>query len=250
MAIRSAGDWLRLVSGLVAAFTLFQWSAVALGSDRGQAGIVVGALVTGATLAVERVWFAATLPGAARSVGLGAPRQSALLASTVVSGLLVLTVPLYALTTGWRWTMEVDWWKRLPGLAAQAGVAEEVLFRGYLFGHLRRGRSFWRAASISMLPFVAVHLLMFFTMPWPVAGASLLLAVFISFPMAHLYEVGHATIWGPALLHFVVQGTVKSIHLDGESAAAFPLVWMAACAVVPLLTLFVPRPAALNRPPD
>ena len=52
-----------------------------------------------------------------------------------------------------------------------------------------------------MLPFVAVHLLMFFTMPWPVAGlASLLLAVVISFPMAHLYELGNATIWAPALL--------------------------------------------------
>jgi membrane protease YdiL (CAAX protease family) len=44
-------------------------------------------------------------------------------------------------------------------------VAEEVLFRGYLFGHLRRGRSFWRAAVLSMLPFVCVHLLLFFTMP-------------------------------------------------------------------------------------
>ena len=26
----------------------------------------------------------------------------------------------------------------LPGLLAQGGIAEEVLFRGYLFGHLRR----------------------------------------------------------------------------------------------------------------
>ena len=93
-----------------------------------------------------------------------------------------------------------------------------------------------------MLPFVAVHLLMFFTMPWPVAAASLLLAVVISFPMAHLYELGNATIWAPALLHFIVQGTVKSIHLKGDSAAEFPLVWITACAVGPLLTLFVPRP--------
>lgn len=97
-----------------------------------------------------------------------------------------------------------------------------------------------------MLPFLAVHLLMFVTMAWPVAVASLLLAVVISFPLAHLYELGNATIWAPALLHFIVQGTVKSMHLGGDSAAAFPLVRMAACAVVPLLTLFVPRP----RTPD
>jgi membrane protease YdiL (CAAX protease family) len=242
MAIRSPGDWWRLLAGLAAVFALFQWSAVFLGSDRGQAGMIVGAIVTSATLVVERWWFASTLAGAARNIGFGAPARSALLASSGISVLLVLTVPLYVLATGARWTMATDWWWRLPGLAAQAGIAEEVLFRGYLFGHLRNGRSFWRAAAISMLPFVAVHLSMFFTMPWPVAVASLFLAVVISFPMAHLYDVGHATVWAPALLHFVVQGTVKSIHLDGDAGATFPLVWMAACAVVPLLALFVPRP--------
>jgi hypothetical protein len=33
--------------------------------------------------------------------------------------------------------------------------------------------------------------------------------------MTRLYELGRATIWAPALLHFVVQGTVKSVHFDG-----------------------------------
>ena len=99
----------------------------------------------------------------------------------------------------------------MPGLFAQAGIAEEVLFRGYLFGHLRRGRSFWRAALLSMLPFVAVHLLLFATMPWPIAAAALLLAVIVAFPLARLYELGGATIWAPALLHFVIQGTVKIV---------------------------------------
>ena len=46
------------------------------------------------------------------------------------------------------------WISLLPGLFAQAGIAEEVLFRGYLFGHMRVGRTFWRAAAVSMLPFV------------------------------------------------------------------------------------------------
>lgn len=247
MAIRSTGDWMRLVGGLVAVFVLFHWSAVVLGSDRGQAGVLVGAIVTGALLVVERWWFASTFLGAARALGLGAPGWAALLWSAVISSMLVVTVPLYLWTTSSLWTMELDWWRRLPGLAAQAGIAEEALFRGYLFGHLRRGRSFSRAAALSMLPFVTVHLLMFFTMPWPVALASLLLAVVISFPMAHLYEVGHATIWAPALLHFVVQGTVKSIHLDGDVAASFPLIWITACAVIPLLALVVPRPVAPDR---
>jgi hypothetical protein len=76
---------------------------------------------------------------------------------------------------------------------------------------------------------------------------DLLLAVVISFPMTHLHELGGATIWAPALLHFVVQGTVKSVYFVGDAGAAFPLVWMAASALVPLLALFVPRPVACGR---
>jgi membrane protease YdiL (CAAX protease family) len=241
--IESPGSWLWLACGVLGVFILFQWSATALGSDRGQAGLAVGAIVTAATLIVERAGFSTTWAGAARAVGFGAPGRSAMLVAAAVSVLLLLTVPVYVVATDSRWSMHVHWWQQLPGLFAQAGVAEEVLFRGYLFRSLRAGRSFWRAASLSMLPFVAVHLLMFSTMPWPVAVASLLLAVVISFPMAHLFELGNATIWAPALLHFVVQGTVKSIDVDGGGTPAFPLVWIAASAVVPALAMFVRRPA-------
>ena len=94
-----------------------------------------------------------------------------------------------------------------------------------------------------MLPFVLVHLLMFVNLPWPVALASLLLSVVISFPMAHLFELGGGTIWPPALLHFVVQGTVKVIDLAGEGTASFPLVWIAASAVVPLAVFLFTRRA-------
>ncbi len=118
------------------------------------------------------------------------------------------------------------------------------------FGHLRRGRSFWRAATISMLPFVAVHVFLFFTMPWPIALAAVLLAVALSFPLAHLFEVGGATIWAPALLHFVIQGTVKVVVVSDEGSWAFPLVWMAASGLVPWLSLIVARPQRLMQPAD
>ena len=129
-----------------------------------------------------------------------------------------------------------------PGLFAQAGIAEEILFRGYLFGRLRRGRSFWRAAWLSMIPFVGVHLLLFFTMPWPVALAALLLSVALSFPFAHLFELGGGTIWPPALLHFVVQGTVKVLVMSGPASSLFPFVWIASSAVLPMLALVISRP--------
>jgi hypothetical protein len=92
-----------------------------------------------------------------------------------------------------------------------------------------------------MLPFVGVHLFLFLTMPWPIALAAVLLAVALSFPFAHLFEIGGATIWAPALLHFIIQGTVKVVVVSGDGRPAFPLVWMLASALVPWLSLLVAR---------
>ena len=132
-----------------------------------------------------------------------------------------------------------------PGLFAQAGIAEEALFRGYLFGRLRRGRSFWHAAALAAVPFVLVHLILFATMPWQVALAAVLLSVILSFPLAYLFELGGNTIWAPALLHFTVQGAIKVLELPGDTA--LPLVWMAASAALPYL-VFLFRPAGHQTP--
>jgi hypothetical protein len=78
-------------------------------------------------------------------------------------------------------------------------------------------------------------------MPWPIAVASVLLAVVVSFPLARLYELGGGTIWAPALLHFVIQGTVKVV-VGGGGMESFAIIWMIASAVVPLL-IFVRDPA-------
>ena len=50
-------------------------------------------------------------------------------------------------------------WEVLSAIVAVAvaPVCEEVLFRGFLFGGLRRRWSFWPAASISALAFAVVH---------------------------------------------------------------------------------------------
>ncbi len=125
--------------------------------------------------------------------------------------MLALVVPVFAMVQGSTLTLLPGWLALVPGLFAQGGIAEEVLFRGYLFGHLRRGRTFWRAAALSMLPFAAVHLLLFTTMPWPIALAALTLSVALSVPLAHLFELGGSTIWAPALLHAVIQGAVKIV---------------------------------------
>jgi membrane protease YdiL (CAAX protease family) len=202
--------------------------------------------VVAVTLAVERAWPARTLVSAVHAIGLGSPRLTGLAVSVGICVLLLLVVPVFARWTGASVTVGAGSLWLLPGLFAQAGIAEETLFRGYLFGHVRHGRSFWRAAGLSMLPFVAVHLLLFVTMPWAVALAALLLSVVLSFPLAHLFELGGATIWAPALLHFVVQGTVKILVISGGASPLFPIVWMASSAVLPLFALLMPRPVPPN----
>jgi membrane protease YdiL (CAAX protease family) len=243
-SIDTASQWRRRLAGLAAVFALFHWSALALGSDRGQAGLIVGLLVVTATLAVERAFFGQPFARAARAVGLGAPTIRGLATSAAVCAALLLIIPAFVIAAGESPAFLPAWLWLLPGLFAQGGIAEEVLFRGYLFGRLRRGRSFWRAAWLSMLPFVAVHLLLFFTMPWPIALAALLLAVVLSIPLAHLFELCGNTIWAPALLHFVIQGTVKVIVFPDSAATSFALAWMIASALLPLAVLLVPRRGA------
>ena len=129
----------------------------------------------------------------------------------------------------------------IPGLFFQAGIAEETLFRGYLFGHIRQKYSFWKATFLASFPFILVHLILLFSLPLPIAIASIFLSVIISFPLARLFELGGKTIWAPAILHFIVQGTVKVLVASGESAESFPMLWIAACAVIPLLVFSVPN---------
>ena len=224
--------------GLFLVFGLFHVSATILGSDRGQSGILIGTLVVAATAAAERFLLGQHRGAAVRHLGLGRPRVKGIVVAGGVAVLLLIVALLFVRARELTPASYPGWVSLLPGLFAQAGIAEEVLFRGYLFGHIRVGRTFWRAAAASMLPFVSVHLVLFLSMPWPIALASVLLAVVISFPLAYLFELGGDTIWAPALLHFVIQATVKIVVFP-HGAESFALAWMAASAIVPLLVFTV-----------
>jgi hypothetical protein len=83
-------------------------------------------------------------------------------------------------------------------------------------------------------------------MPWALALAAVVLSLVLSFPLAHLFELGGRTIWAPALLHFVVQGTVKVVTVPGDAPVSFPVVWMAVSALLPLCVFVVSRPKGPN----
>ena len=223
-----------LLLGLALVFGLFHGSATILGSDRGQYGILIGSLVVAATAAVYQFVSLGRGDAAFRQLGLGVPRSRGMIVASAVAVLLWMAALLYMRAKEATFAFYPGWLSLVPGLFAQAGIAEEVLFRGYLFGQLRVGRTFWQAATVSMVPFVGVHLILFLTMPWPIALASVLLSVIISFPLARLFELGGNTIWAPAVLHFVIQGTPKVLVFP-DGAESFALAWMAASATIPLL---------------
>ena len=248
VVIAGPGRWLRLVLGLAVVFALFHVVANTLGSARGEAGVAIAALVVTGVAAIDRLLFKAPPRDVIRHLGLGLPRWHGILLACAVAALLLFAGVVLAVASGLTIRLLPHWPWMLPGLFAQAGIAEEVLFRGYLFRYVRVGRSFWRAASLSMLPFVGVHLLLFWTMPWPVALAALLLSVIVSFPLARLFELGGDTIWAPALLHFVIQGAIKLLILPA-GAQAFAINWMVASAVVPLV-VFVRYPVRRGRHGD
>lgn len=244
-AVVGTHDWVRLAAGLVVVFALFQWLGHALGSDRGQAGLLIAGVVVATLLLIEWLAFGQTPAESPRSLGFGWPAARGILAALCVCLALLAVIPIYAALRGGSLVVHPGWAWLLPGLIAQAGIAEEALFRGYLFGRLRRGRSFWHAAALAAVPFVLVHLILFATMPWQIALAAVLLSVILSFPLAYLFELGGYTIWAPALLHFTVQGTIKVLELPGDTT--LPLVWMAASAVLPYL-VFLLRPAGHQTP--
>jgi membrane protease YdiL (CAAX protease family) len=247
--IDTPADWLKLLAGFLAVFACFQVAGGLLGSERGQHGLLIGVTIVAATVAVECALFGSLPQTALRKLGLGAPTPRGMLAAGVAGVLLVLTLPAYARLSGEPLFMQSAWPAMLPGLFMQAGVAEEVLFRGYLFRRLLAGRSFWPAALLSVVPFAAAHLVLFLFLPWPVALASLLLASAVAVPLAHLFVIGGCTIWAPALLHFVIQGAIKVVAIPPGFGLRLPIIWIAASAVVPFLVLLVPRQRA-RRPVD
>jgi membrane protease YdiL (CAAX protease family) len=126
--------------------------------------------------------------------------------STVVVVLLVslpmwVFLPLFAWINGNRLTLRPEWIQLLVGVVLVNGITEEAIHRGFVFGHLRHGRTFMTAGTISAALFAAQHLYLIATMGWTVGLASVLLAALLAFPMAFVFERGGRSIVGPAILH-------------------------------------------------
>jgi membrane protease YdiL (CAAX protease family) len=228
-----------LTVGFILIYLVLDRSATWTNSLFGEYGAPICALVIAMALLVERWIFGKTPMQALATLGFGTPAGRGMLAAALASIALLAYFPILALMTGAQLILRDGWLWIVCGVFLQGGIAEELLWRGYLFRHLRATRGFWRAAAIAMVYMVAQHTLLLLTMPLPIALAALVVALLSSFPLAYLFEAGGNTIWAPALLHAVIQGALKVVTVPEDMLLPVQLGWMALSMLVPYLVFLI-----------
>ncbi len=175
----------------------------------------------------ERQVFKHDVAQGLRAVGYSRPNPRAILVAAIVGLIMLAFFPLFSMVTGAQITLKADWLWILVGIITLNGVGEETLFRGYVFGGLRReaGLSFRRAGFISMAIFAAVHLLLFVGNPFFVGFLATLVAVSAAFPMAILFERGNNTIWAPVVLH-VATHSIRLVDISEPQYLTAVGIWL------------------------
>jgi membrane protease YdiL (CAAX protease family) len=92
----------------------------------------------------------------------------------------------------------------LGGVLLFHGLAEELVWRGYVYGHLRRTNSF-RGAVIRTVPLIALtHVPIILSNGLAVGSLAVLSAAVTCLPLAYLYDRGGRTVWPPAIVHGLI----------------------------------------------
>lgn len=155
----------------------------------------------GATLVADRLLFSRSWRQAGRSLGFVPVRLSAVGVALLVSLPMWLFLPILGWLQNTPIQLQPDWPALLLGVILVNGLTEEVLHRGFVFGHLQREHSFNRAATLSALLFAGQHLYLIFSIGWVSALASVVLAALLAFPLAYVFARGGNSLGGPAILH-------------------------------------------------
>jgi membrane protease YdiL (CAAX protease family) len=195
--------------------------------DQTWAALVVTAIMVFVALLFERQAFKHNAAQGLRAIGYGKPYPRAILVAVIIGLIMLAFFPIFSLATGAQITLKADWLWILVGAIALNGIGEETLFRGYVFGGLRReaGLSFRQAGLISMAIFAAVHLLLFIGNPFFVGFLGTLVAVSAAFPMAYLFERGNNTIWAPVVLH-VATHMIRLVDISEPQYLTAVAIWL------------------------
>ena len=178
---------------------------------------------------------------AIRALGFVPARRAIVIAVLLVSIPMWIFLPCFAWINGTGVIVRPDWLVLLIGVVLVNGITEEVIHRAFVFGHLRESRSFAAAATLSALVFAAQHLYLIVTMGWAVGLSSVLLAAFLAYPMAFVFERGGRSIAGSAILHTSTNSPAIILALPGELMATALVMHMGVILVSVYLVFLVSR---------
>lgn len=232
-----------IVAGYLPIYLVFEGSARLLAGLDGALRMGLTAIaVVGMTLAIEMLVFKQPIRQALRRLGLGRPGGGALLAAVLISLLMLACYPIIMYYTGAQFALPVAWAGLLLGVFVQNGIAEEMLYRGYLFRHLREQSTFRRAVLLGILLHAAAHIPVIFTAGAAVGLAAVLVAACTALPFAYLFERGRGTVWAPALIHFTADTLMivtPADRLAEPGTLAGVLAWFVVISVLPYLAFFL-----------
>ena len=175
------------------------------------------------------------------TVGLRKTGFQNMVPGLIITAVLIGMYPLLGYVLHARISLAANWQWNMIGLFLTGGIAEEILFRGFLFGGLRRTMRFKKAVLVSALLFTLVHLLLFLYFSWPVALLSTLLAAGLSLPFAYLYEKAEHTIWSAALVHAAIRTVGLVITTTGDEFPKLSAAWILVSLIIPYLVLLFYR---------
>jgi membrane protease YdiL (CAAX protease family) len=186
-------------------------------------------------LALERFVFARRPVEALSALGWDRPNPRAVLVAVILSVVMLAFFPIVSLVWGVPMKLRHDWLWILVGAIVLNGIGEETLFRGFIFGHLRRASlSFVRAGLIALLVFTAIHLLLFAQNPFVIALAATVIALVASFPLAYLFERAGFSIWPTVILH-VATHAIRLVVIPEPYSMTVLVAWLVLQIFMPFL---------------
>ena len=238
------GSLVRTLIGYAVAYAAFEGTAqlaASLELSWRQVVIALAGIVT--VLLVEVALFRQRPGRALVRLGLGRPSAWSMLVALGLSLVLLAAYPVISWLTGAQFVLAPGWPLLALGIFLMNGIAEEMIYRGYLFRHLREGRSFRRAVLLGILFHAAAHLPIL-AAAGVVIGMSAVLVAVATFPTyAYLFERGRNTVWGagPAPFHGdTIKLVIGAGALTDPAIQTATLLWLLAIAAVPYLMFALP----------
>jgi membrane protease YdiL (CAAX protease family) len=235
--------WPRFLAGFAVLWSVL-YGLGRLGSTSMEHGLIATLVMIALAAGVEVALLGRPREQLTVRLGLGRPAARSMTAAAVVSLIVVAALPVYAHLSGEALALRPGWPWLVAGLLAYHGIAEEVCWRGYAFGHLRNGRTF-RSAVVATMPLIALtHVPIVLESGLAVGLVAVVVAAVTCIPLAHLYVLGNTTIWPAALVHAAIDAW-KLVD-TGTARVGLSLAVAAAALACPFLALaWRTRPSAL-----